>query len=75
MKLKSCFCFENSIQIRKTFYKVDSKQTRSSNNSMQSNSSFSDCRNMARARDDECCEFKIIHQKKVSKSYARSSCV
>ena len=40
MKLKSCFSFEKSIRIRTTFYKVDSKQTRSSNSSVQS-SSFS----------------------------------
>ena len=26
MKLKFCFCFEKSIRIRTTFYKVDSKQ-------------------------------------------------
>ena len=62
MKLKFCFCFEKSIRILTTFYKVDSKQTRSSSNSMQSNSFFFDNRKMARARDDECCEFKIMHQ-------------
>ena len=62
MKLKLCFCFEKSIQIRTTFYKVHSKQTCSSNNSMQSNSSFFDNRKMVRARDDECCEFRIMHQ-------------
>ena len=62
MKLKFCFCFEKSIRIRATFYKVDSKQTHSSNNSMQSNSFFLDNRKMARARDDECCEFRIMHQ-------------
>ena len=51
-----------SIRIRTTFYKVDSKQIRSSNNSMQSNSFFSDNRKMTRARDDGCCEFRIMHQ-------------
>ena len=62
MKLKYCFSFEKSIRIRTTFYKVDSKQTRSSNISMQSSSFFFDNRKMARARDDECCEFRIMHQ-------------
>ena len=62
MKLKSCFSFEKSIRIRTTFYKVDSKQTRSSNSSVQSSSFFFDNRKMARARDDECCEFRIMHQ-------------
>ena len=61
MKLKFCFCFEKSIRIRTKFYKVDSKQTHSSNNSMQSNSFFLDNRKMARACDDECCEFRIMH--------------
>ena len=31
---------------------------------MQSNSFFFDNKKMARTRDDECCEFRIIHQKK-----------
>ena len=62
MKLKFCFCFEKSVRIRKTFYKVDSEQKRSSNNSMQSNSFFFDKRKMARPRDDEYCEFRIMHQ-------------
>ena len=62
VKLKFCFCFEKSIRIRTTFYKVDSKQTRSSNNSMQSNSFFFDNKKMARPLDDECCEFRIMHQ-------------
>ena len=64
MKLKFCFCFEKSIRIRTAFYKADSKQTRSSNNSVQSNSFFFDNRKMVRARDDECCEFRIMHQRK-----------
>ena len=34
MKLKFCFCFEKSIQIRTAFYKVDSKQTHRSKNIM-----------------------------------------
>ena len=50
-----------------TFYKVDSKETRSSNNSMQSNGFFFDNRKMTRARDDECCEFRIMHQIKFQK--------
>ena len=29
---------------------------------MQSNSFFFDNRKMARARDDKCCEFRIMHQ-------------
>ena len=62
MKPRFCFCFEKSIRIRTTFYKADSKQTHSSNNSMQSNSFFFDNRKMERARDDECCEFRIMHQ-------------
>ena len=61
MKLKFCVCFEKSIRIRTTFYKVNSKQTRNSNNSMQSNSFFFDNRKMAKVRD-ECCEFRIMHQ-------------
>ena len=61
IKLKFCFCFEKSIRIRTTFYKVDLKQTRSLNNLMQSNSFFFDKRKMARARDDECCAFRIMH--------------
>ena len=44
MKLKFCFCFEKSIWIRTTFNKVDLKQRRSSNNSMQSYSFFFDNR-------------------------------
>ena len=47
---------------RTTFYKVESKQARTSNNSIQSNTFFSDNRKMARACDDECCEFRVIHQ-------------
>ena len=62
LKLKFCFSFEKSIRIRITFYKVDSKQTRSSNNSMQSNSFFFENSKIASARDDECCEFRIMHQ-------------
>ena len=62
MKLKFCFCFEKSNRIWTTFYRVDSKQARSSSNSMQSNSFFFDNKKMARTRDDECCEFRIIHQ-------------
>ena len=57
-----CFCFEKSIRIQAIFYKVDLKQTRSSNNSMQSSSFFFDNRKMARARDDECYEFRIMYQ-------------
>ena len=62
MKLKFSFCFEKSIRIRTTLCKVDSKQTRSSNSSMQSNSFFFDNRKMMRASDDERCEFRIMHQ-------------
>ena len=62
MKLKFCFFIEKSIQIRTTFYKVDSKQARSSNNSMQSNSFFFGNRKMARALHDECCQIRIMHQ-------------
>ena len=62
MKLKFCFYFETSIRIRTTFYKVDVKQTRSSNNLMQSNSFFVDIRKIVTARDNECCEFRIMHQ-------------
>ena len=35
---------------------------RTSNNSVQSNTFFFDNRKMARACDDECCEFRVIHQ-------------
>ena len=47
---------------RTTFYKVESKQTRTSNSSVQSNTFFFDNRKMTRACDDECCEFRVIHQ-------------
>ena len=46
------FYFEKSIRIRMMFYKVDSKQTCSSNNWMQSKSFFFDNRKMVRAHDD-----------------------
>ena len=42
--------------------KVDSKQTCKSNNSVQSNSFSFDNGKMARAHDDEGCEFRIMHQ-------------
>ena len=62
MKLKFCFYFESQFEFERYSIKLIQNKNAVQTIQKQSNGFFFDNRKMVRARDDECVEFRIMHQ-------------